>query len=78
MKGQCHPFVDGQQSPLWGKGEFSKGSLTSIVEKCPNTVEQGLASAVVGSANSHDSIENREAAARGPIKFGIQVGICCK
>ena len=39
-------------------------------------MEQRLAGAVIGSANSHDSIENRETAARRPIKFGIQVGIC--
>jgi hypothetical protein len=32
--------------------------------------------AVIGSANGHCSIENRESAARRPIKLGIQVGIC--
>ena len=39
-------------------------------------MDQLLAGTVIGSANSHDAIENREAAARSPIKFGIQVGIC--
>ena len=37
-----------------------------------------MAAAIIGSTDSHASIENREAAARGPIKFGIQVGICCE
>jgi hypothetical protein len=39
-------------------------------------MEQRLAGAVIGGPNSDVSIENREAAAHGPIKFGIQVGIC--
>ena len=34
-----------------------------------------MAGGVIGSANSRASIENREAAARRAIKFGIQVGI---
>ena len=47
-----------------------------IVEKFPNAMQQRLVDAVIGSANGYGSIESREAAARGPIKFGIQVGIC--
>jgi hypothetical protein len=37
-----------------------------------------LAAAIIGSANRRASIENRKTAAHRPIKFSIQVGICCK
>src|SRR6202030_4123244 len=54
------------------------GWLAWIVKEFANAMEQRLAGAVIGSANRHDSIENREATARRPIEFGVQVGICCE
>jgi len=75
MKRQCQPFVHRQQSPF-GDGRVQPGFASVDCRKSPNTMQQGLAGAVIGSANSHASIKNREAAARGPIKFGKQVGMC--
>src|ERR1700677_3408249 len=39
-------------------------------------MQKRLTGAVIRSANGDGSIENREAVARSPIKFSIQVGIC--
>jgi hypothetical protein len=41
-------------------------------------MEEGLAGPIIGSANSRDSIENREAATRRPVKVDIQVGRFCE
>ena len=59
-----------------GAQRLIDSTLVWIVKKFPNATQQRLVGTVIGSASGCGSIENREAAARSPIKFGIQVGIC--